>query len=141
MLDRYDAYCFALHRTFRTEVDGAGDLGEQGMILAHADIIAGMDLRAALADNDTTGRDQLAAVALYPQSFGIRITTISGTATCFFMCHGKLSLCRNAGDLDFSIILPMSLMFLIMFPPPHLKNTHLVMSTLVQYGRLNRGTA
>ena len=70
-LDWYDAYCFALRRAFRAEIYRAGNLGEQGMILAHANIVARMDLRAALTNNDTAGRDQLAAVAFYTQAFGI----------------------------------------------------------------------
>jgi hypothetical protein len=50
-----------------------------------------MNSRAALADDDTSSRDQFAAKSFYPQAFGIRVTTISGTAACFLMCHGKLS--------------------------------------------------
>src|SRR5437762_10847138 len=100
-----------------------------------------MNPGAALTYDDTAGRDQFTTVAFYTQTFGIGIATISGTIACFFMCHGKLSLCRNASNLDFGVILPMSLMFLVMFTPPLLEITYLVMPALAQRGCLDRGAA
>src|SRR5919112_2948126 len=38
-------------------IDLARDLGEEGVVGALADVHAGVDLRAALADYDTSGRD------------------------------------------------------------------------------------
>ena len=40
------------------ELHRAGDLGEQRVVLAHAHVIAGADLGAALADEDLAGLDQ-----------------------------------------------------------------------------------
>lgn len=91
ILDRYDAHYFTLWRALDAEIDLAVDLGEQRVVLAHANILTGMNSRAALTNDDTSSRNQFAAKSFYPQAFGIRITTVSGTAACFLMCHGKLS--------------------------------------------------
>ena len=42
---------------------------EQGVILAHADVITGVELGAALTDDDRTCRDQLAAERFDAQAF------------------------------------------------------------------------
>src|SRR5690242_4861643 len=46
------------------ELDAAVLQREQGVIAAEADVEAGDELRAALADDDGAGRDDLAAVGL-----------------------------------------------------------------------------
>src|SRR3954451_24668243 len=62
---------------FRTKLDFAFDLGEQGVIGAHADIKAGMPGGAALTRDDVTGNHVLAAVRLDPEPLARRITTVS----------------------------------------------------------------
>src|SRR3954452_5467268 len=62
---------------FGTKLDMAFDLGEQGMIGAHADIKAGMPRGAALARNDVTGNDVLAAVGLDPEPLARRISPVT----------------------------------------------------------------
>src|SRR3954470_4058832 len=52
---------------FCTKLDMTFDLGEQGMVGAHADIKAGMPCGAALPRDDVTGNDVLAAVGLDPE--------------------------------------------------------------------------
>ncbi len=56
--------------TTNGELDGAVDQCEQGVILAHADVIAWVELGTALANDDVAGFDQLTAVALDAKSFG-----------------------------------------------------------------------
>ncbi len=46
------------------ELDGAVDQCEQGVILAHADVIAWVELGTALANDDVASLNQLTAVAL-----------------------------------------------------------------------------
>ncbi len=46
------------------ELDGAVDQCEQGVILAHADVVAWVELGTALANNDVASLNQLTAVAL-----------------------------------------------------------------------------
>jgi hypothetical protein len=51
--------------------------GEQGMILAHADIQPGRMDRAALANEDITCFCELAAVDLNAQTFGMGFTSVA----------------------------------------------------------------
>src|SRR5947209_1386829 len=68
------------------------------MIASNADIIARFDLRAALANNNATGSNQLSIVALHTEHLGLAIPPIAGATHTFFMCH-SLFLC-----LAFSIL-------------------------------------
>ena len=52
---------------FGAELDVAFNLGEQSMVSAHADIKAGMPGGAALARDNVTGNDMLAAERLDPE--------------------------------------------------------------------------
>src|SRR5882757_3008137 len=63
--------------SFCTKLDMTLDLGEQGMVRAHADIKAGMARGAALALDDVTGNDVLAAVGLDPEPLARRITPVT----------------------------------------------------------------
>ncbi len=47
------------------KLDGAADLGEEGVILADADVEAGLDRCAALPHDDGATGDKLAAEGLY----------------------------------------------------------------------------
>jgi hypothetical protein len=60
---RYENAVFS----FRAKLNFAWDEGEQGMILAHADIGARMHFRAALAHNNVAGDNLLAAIALHAE--------------------------------------------------------------------------
>src|SRR5258708_40359949 len=62
---------------FCTKLDMALDLGEQGMVGAHADIKAGMPGGAALARNDVAGNHMLAAKGLDAEAFARGITSVS----------------------------------------------------------------
>jgi hypothetical protein len=57
------------------------------VILAHANILAGMKLCAPLAHNDAACSDLLPAKDFHAEPFGFRIPTISRTAAAFFLCH------------------------------------------------------
>src|SRR5450756_567812 len=84
---RHHAYRFLAHWAFDPEQYFARNLGVQGVVLAHADVLARMHLGAALAHDDAAGGDQLVAVALHAQALGLRIAAVSGAAACFLMCH------------------------------------------------------
>src|SRR3546814_10580142 len=72
--------------------------GEQGVILAHADVLAGMHLGAALADDDIARNDGLAAELLDAEALGLGVATVARGAASFFVCHEtvSLNLCRAA---------------------------------------------
>src|SRR5574340_285283 len=66
-----DGNCLAPQRALGGEYHLAGDLGKQRVILAHADVLTGVELCAALAHDDAARIDQFAAVALHAQSFRV----------------------------------------------------------------------
>ena len=70
----------------RLKTDDAVDLGEKGIILADADIGAGMEVSTALPDKDIAGEDELTVSALGPQTLGFAFTTVTGTTNALLMC-------------------------------------------------------
>ena len=60
---------------------------EQRVVAATADVGAGVEVRAALADDDLAGEDLLAAEALHAQSLSVGVTTVAGGACALFVCH------------------------------------------------------
>lgn len=73
----------ALLRALNGEFNVAVNLGEQGVVLALADVFASVELGAALTHDDGTGRNQFATVNLNAQAFGFGVTTVAGAAACF----------------------------------------------------------
>src|SRR3954451_4168757 len=65
--------------------------GEQGVVLAGADVKAGHELGAALADNDRSGGDERATVRLHAAVLGIGVAAVLRRAAAFLMSHGNLS--------------------------------------------------
>ncbi|SOR27522.1 protein of unknown function [Methylorubrum extorquens] len=70
------------------ELHLARDEGEQGVVLAHADIRAGMPLRAALAHDDVARNHGLGAELLDAEAPAGGVAAVAGRAACFFVCHG-----------------------------------------------------
>ena len=65
------------HRTFVQEFDAAADFGEEGVVLAAADVEAGFDPRAALAHDDGAARDDLSAKSLEAQPLRVGVASVS----------------------------------------------------------------
>jgi hypothetical protein len=59
------------------ELDAAIHHREQRVILAHADMAAGIPARAALPDDDVAGKDVFAAKLLDPESLALRVAAIA----------------------------------------------------------------
>ena len=83
-------YSPALACTFDCKDNLAGDLGKQGVILAHADVAARVPLRAALTNDDVAGARLLAAKELHAQALAFTVATVAAGTACFFMCHDVL---------------------------------------------------
>src|SRR6478609_4343954 len=82
------------------ELDLAGLEGEEGVVLADADVEAGVEAGAALADDDRAGADGLAAVGLDAEVLGVGVAAVPGGAAAFLMCHGSplvRNVCGKAG--------------------------------------------
>src|SRR5687767_14908206 len=77
-------------------------LGEQGMILADTDIGAGVELGAALADQNVAGDHDLLAELLHAQPLAGGIAAVARTAACFLMCHCVVLLTRTSSGVDAS---------------------------------------
>src|SRR5262245_1822519 len=60
------------------EADGAGRLGEQGVVLAHADIGAGVELGAALAHQNVAGENFLRTELLDAEAPAGGIAAVAG---------------------------------------------------------------
>lgn len=69
------------------EFHGALAQCEQGIVFAAADVLAGMEVGATLANDDIAGDDVLATEALHAKSLGMRVAAVTGGAKTFFMSH------------------------------------------------------
>ena len=74
------------------ESDAAVGGGEQRVVLAHADVGAGVPLGAALANDDVARDDALTAGLFDAEAASSRIAAVTRGAACFLMCHGGLPL-------------------------------------------------
>src|SRR5690606_28129909 len=95
------------------ELDGAGRESEQGVVPAAPDVGAGVEVGAALADEDLAGVDLLAAEALHAETLRVRVTTVAGGACALLVCHVCLSALLDAGDLDARELLTVALALLV----------------------------
>src|SRR6185369_768034 len=101
--------------------------GEQGVVLAHADVGAGVELGAALAHDDGAGADQFTAESLHAEHLGLGIPPVSRRAASFFLCHFELlRLTGDRADLQFGELLAMPLALLIVLATAHLEDANLV---------------
>ena len=69
------------------ELDHAVPQREDRVIAADADVEAGVILRAALADDDPAGGDELPAIHLHASILRIAVAAILARAAAFLMCH------------------------------------------------------
>src|SRR5262245_62391163 len=71
---------------------------EQGVVLADADVVAGVPFGAALTDDDVAGKNALAARLLDAEAPAGRIAAVARGAACFLVCHLGLSLFFRLGS-------------------------------------------
>ena len=67
------------------EAEHAVRLGEQGVVTADTDVDAGMDVGAALANENVAGENELTVGALGTKALRLGVTTVLGRAHTFFM--------------------------------------------------------
>jgi len=65
----------------------AVDKGEQRVISAQPDVVAGPKPGAALSHQNTASRYTLAPKLFHAKPLGLTVTAVAGTSTTFFMCH------------------------------------------------------
>jgi hypothetical protein len=71
------------------ELHDAGDESEERVVLALANVFAGLVARAALAHENRASVDELAAEALYAEPLSVRIAAVCRGAAAFLMCHDE----------------------------------------------------
>ena len=69
------------------EFNHAVNKGIEGILPAHAHIIAGRDTRAPLPHQNSAGIHTLAGISLHAESFGLTIAPVAGGAASLFMSH------------------------------------------------------
>src|SRR5690606_11272109 len=69
----------------------AVDEGEQRVVTALPDVLAGVELGAALAHDNVAGPHHLAAVPLDAAPLRIGVAAVLGRAAALFVCHGGCS--------------------------------------------------
>ena len=67
------------------KLDAAVHLGEQGVIAADAHVDAGMDMGAALADQNVSGQHKLTVSPLHAQPLRLRVAAIPGGTHALLM--------------------------------------------------------
>src|SRR5688500_5888764 len=84
-------------RPARAEANVAADQREQRVVLAHADVHAGVQRRTALTNDDAACADRLAAEDLDAEALRFGVAAVARAAACFLVCHrGFLSAPRVA---------------------------------------------
>jgi hypothetical protein len=71
------------------EFNDAGDPGVKRIVAANADVGAGFEFRASLANQDGAAQNRLAAEALDSQALSRRISSVARAAYTFLMSHKK----------------------------------------------------
>ena len=71
--------------TLALETEHAVHLGEQGIVSADTNVHTGMDVGAALADQDVAGLDKLTISALGTQALGLGVTAVLGGAAALLV--------------------------------------------------------
>src|SRR5215207_6466865 len=79
------------------ELDRAVLEREDGVILVEADVVAGLVLGAALADDDAAGGDELPAKDLDAAVLRVAVAAVAGGTLTLLMCHKSPLLLRKAG--------------------------------------------
>src|SRR2546421_11437473 len=71
----------------RTELDRTSGEREQRVVAATADVDAGVEVSATLANDDLAGADDLAAEALDAETLGVGVATVTGGRCTLLVCH------------------------------------------------------
>src|SRR5690606_2487173 len=130
---RDHAHGTALLRALDAELDAAIDQREQRVVAAEADARTRMELGAALAHDDVARLNGLAAEDLDAEVLGVGVAAVAGRTTSLLVCHDCFSLLvatGDAGDLDFGVVLAMSLLLHVVLAAAELDDAHLVGAAL-----------
>src|SRR5215510_2508886 len=109
------------------ELHDAVDEGVDGVVRAQTDVVAGMPLGSALADDDVAGDHALATVLLHAAVLRIRVAAVARGADALLMCHWKpRSTEGNVVDTDFGETLPVTALARVVLPALLLEDDNLL---------------
>jgi hypothetical protein len=112
--------------------------GKNRMVSSTTHILAGMKTRTPLPNDNLASLHELSTIPLYAEPLGLRIPTVSGTSTRLFMRHDfpRLnSVLKNAGNLDFRIVLAVAHPFHMVLAPSELDDIDFFMPAMGLYDR------
>src|SRR4051812_10113270 len=122
------------------ELDGACGSREQRVVAAAADVEARVEVRAALANEDLAGLDDLATETLHTESLRVGVTPVAGGRCALLVCHRELLPGLDAGDPQRAEPLPVTLPLVVAGLVAELVNDDLrALAVLDDLGRHPRG--
>ena len=68
-------------------LDNAGDQSEQGVVLATADVLAGVEVGTTLTNKNLASIHGLASKTLATESLRMRVAPVAARTEAFLMCH------------------------------------------------------
>lgn len=80
-----DAHVATAESALHFELDHAFDFSEEGVVFAHAHAETGMELGAALTNDDVAGLDDLTTIHFHAKAFTFGIAAVTGR-TASFLC-------------------------------------------------------
>src|SRR4051794_1202210 len=92
------------------ELHRARGAGEQRVVAAHADALAGLEAAAALADDDLAAGHGLAGEDLHAEALGVRVAAVAGGAEALLVCHllrrllGRVGLLLRSGATAVALV-------------------------------------
>ena len=114
-LRRNDTDLLAILRAAVKKLYFAISRGVQRVIFAYSDILARMETRSSLADDDAPRGDRLTTIGLDAEPFTFGIATVTGATACFLMRHFSCLLSAvDRRDLDLGVPLPMARLLTVM---------------------------
>ncbi len=93
-----------------TELDSACCKSKQSVVLTAANIVARVEVGAALTHDDFSRVNFLTTETLHAKALRVGVATVTGTGYALFGCHfSSLLPSRNVGDLDRGELLTVAL--------------------------------
>lgn len=125
------------------EVDVAVDEGEEGVVFAHTDILAGVPLGAALTNDDVASDDGFAAKFFDAETVTAGVASVLNRALSFFMCHCEWEvscLSVDAGDFQLGHVAAEAFGFVVTLATLEFESNALGSAKLVEHFGGNCGS-
>ena len=108
---------------------------EERVVSAYADVLSGVDFRAALAEDNVAGQNVFAAELLDAATLRVGVAPVSGSTLTFFMCHTSKSflLRLDCFYLDDGKFLAVSALAFITLSAVLLDDYHFLPALVFQY--------